>query len=92
MPLAQVGVASAINSTSRQVGTALGVALAGAIVSTGRARGLSFTQATHSIWWMMTACSVIVLLFGWVTTTGWAQRSTSKVASLFPSAESTPAK
>ena len=90
MPLAQVGVASAINSTSRQVGTALGVALAGAIVSTGRARGLSFTQATHSIWWMMTACSVIVLLFGWVTTTGWAQRSTSKVASLFHGAETTP--
>jgi len=92
MPLAQAGVASAIASTSRQVGTALGVALAGAIVSTGRARGMSFTQATHSVWWMMTACGVIVLLFGWVTTTGWAQRSTSKVASLFPSAESTPAK
>ena len=92
MPLAQAGVASAIASTSRQVGTALGVALAGAIVSTGRARGMSFTQATHPIWWMMTACCVIVLLFGWVTTTGWALRSTSKVASLFPTAEVTPAK
>lgn len=44
------------------------------------------------IWWMMTACGVIVLLFGWVTTTGWAQRSTSKVASLFHGAETTPAK
>ncbi len=92
MPLAQAGVAGATASTSRQVGTALGVALAGAIVSTSRARGMSFTQATHPIWWMMTACSVIVLLFGWVTTTGWAQRSTSKVASLFPSVETTPAK
>ena len=85
-------MASAIASTSRQVGTALGVALAGAIVSTSRARGMNFTQATHPIWWMMTACSVIVLLFGWVTTTGWAQRSTSKVASLFHGAETTPAK
>jgi hypothetical protein len=92
MPLAQAGVASAIASTSRQVGTALGVALAGAIVSTGSARGMSFTQATHPIWWMMTVGFVIVLLLGWVTTTGWALRSTSKVASLFPSAEVTAAK
>jgi EmrB/QacA subfamily drug resistance transporter len=92
MPLAQTGVAAAIASTSRQVGTALGVALAGAIVSTGRSRGMNFTQATHPIWWVMTACGVIVLLFSWVTTTGWAQRSTSKVASLFPSAEATSAK
>ena len=91
MPLAQAGVASAIASTSRQVGTALGVAIAGAIVNTGRARGMSFTQATHPIWWMMTACSVIVLLFGLLTTTGWALRSTRKVASLFPSSEATPA-
>jgi EmrB/QacA subfamily drug resistance transporter len=92
MPLAQAGVASAIASTSRQVGTALGVALAGAIVSTGSARGISFTQATHPIWWMMTVGFVIVLLLGWVTTTCWALRSTSKVASLFPSAEVTAAK
>ena len=89
MPMAQAGVASAIASTSRQVGTALGVAWAGAIVSTGRARGISFTQATHPIWWIMTVCFVIVLVFGWATTTGWALRSTSKVASLFPAAELT---
>ena len=66
--------------------------VAGAIVSTSRARGMKFTQATHPIWRTMTSCGVIVLLFGWVTTTDWAQRSTSKVASLFHSAEATEAK
>ena len=92
MPLAQAGVAGSIASTGRQVGIALGVAVAGAILSTSRARGMNFTQATHPIWWTMSACGVIVLFFSWVTTTGWARRSTSKIASLFPSAEATPAK
>jgi hypothetical protein len=41
---------------------------------------------------MMTVGFVIVLFLGWVTTTGWAHRSTSKVASLFPSTEVTAAK
>jgi MFS family permease len=92
MPLAQVGVVGAIGSTSRNVGIALGIALVGAIVSTGRARGMNFTQATHLVWWMMAACGVIVLLLGWVATTNWALCSTDKIASLFSSAEATVAK
>ena len=37
MPLAQAGVAAAIASTSRQVGAALGVAVAGTVVAASRA-------------------------------------------------------
>jgi hypothetical protein len=37
--LSQAGVAAAIASTSRQVGAALGIAVAGTVVATGRARG-----------------------------------------------------
>jgi EmrB/QacA subfamily drug resistance transporter len=80
MPLAQAGVAAAIASTGRQVGAALGVAVAGTIVN-ARYAG-DFTQATHPIWWIMTACGGLVLLLGWVSNTPWAKASTSRVAFL----------
>jgi EmrB/QacA subfamily drug resistance transporter len=82
MPLSQAGVAAAIASTSRQVGAALGVAVAGTVVSVSRADGTDFTRATHPIWWLMTACGAIILLVGWISTTPWARASAAKVISL----------
>jgi predicted MFS family arabinose efflux permease len=82
MPLAQAGVAAAIASTSRQVGAALGVALAGTVVSSSHARGVDFTRATHPIWWMMTGCSAFILLLGWVSSTRWAKATTRLVPSV----------
>ncbi len=80
MPLAQAGVAAAIASTSRQVGAALGVAIAGTVVSASRAGGSNFTLATHPIWWMMTGCGVIVLFLGWASATEWARASVKSAA------------
>ena len=82
MPLSQAGVAAAIASTGRQVGAALGVAVAGTVVSASHAKGSDFTQATHPIWWIMTACGAIILLLGWASNTAWAHASASQVASL----------
>ena len=82
MPLAQAGVAAAIASTSRQVGAALGVAVAGTVVSDSHAHGTDFARATHPIWWIMTAGGAIVLLSGWLSNTAWAKASTDRVASL----------
>ena len=82
MPLSQAGVAAAIASTGRQVGAALGVAIAGTVVSLNRASGSGFTEATHPIWWMMTGCGAIVLLLGWLSSTSWARSTTSHVADL----------
>jgi EmrB/QacA subfamily drug resistance transporter len=82
MPLSQAGVAAAIASTGRQVGAALGVAVAGTVVSASHARGSDFTQATHPIWWIMTACGAVILLLGWASNTPWAHASTGRVASL----------
>lgn len=82
MPLSQAGVAAAIASTGRQVGAALGVAVAGTVVSASHARGSEFTQATHPIWWIMTGCGAVILLLGWASNTPWALASTSRVASL----------
>ena len=82
MPLAQAGVAAAIASTSRQVGAALGVAVAGTVVSASHAQGSDFTQATHAIWWVMAGCGGVVLLLGWASNTAWGRASVDGVAHL----------
>jgi EmrB/QacA subfamily drug resistance transporter len=82
MPLAQAGVAAAIASTSRQVGAALGVAVAGTVVVASRKSGADFSLATHPIWWIMTSCGAIVLFLGWATNTRWSHASADRVKSL----------
>ena len=82
MPLEQAGVAAAIASTARQVGAALGVAIAGTVIGESRAHGLSFTTATHPIWWIMTACGAMIVWLGWAVRTEWAKRSVDAVKDL----------
>jgi EmrB/QacA subfamily drug resistance transporter len=67
MPRAQAGVAAAIASTSRQVGSALGVAVIGAVVASGS------SPADPAGWWILCALGVAVLAIGHVTTGAWAQ-------------------
>jgi EmrB/QacA subfamily drug resistance transporter len=82
MPLSQAGVAAAIASTSRQVGTALGVAVSGTVVAVSHAEGTDFARATHPIWWVMTACGAVVLALGFAANTAWARASTERVPHL----------
>lgn len=68
MPAAQAGVASAIASSSRQVGNVLGVAVMGALVTaadTGGASGhlrgqagAAFSSATHVAWLLGVGCAL----------------------------------
>src|ERR1039457_4588273 len=60
MPMNRSGVAAAIASTSRAIGSALGVAVSGAIVAAGRASGMSFPEATHAVWWATTGSGVLI--------------------------------
>jgi EmrB/QacA subfamily drug resistance transporter len=83
MPLSQAGVAASIASTSRQVGSALGVAVAGTVVSLSHAHHTDFARATHPIWWAMVACGSFVFLAGWIAGTTWAKSTTRHVAHLF---------
>lgn len=71
MPRAQAGVASAIASSSRQLGQTLGVAVAGAILagSAGGPPHAGFIPASHAAWRALTACSGLVLLLGFLATT-----------------------
>jgi len=84
MPLSQAGVAAAIASTSRQTGSAIGVAVAGTLTGAGAATvlGQSFAGGTHLLWWVVAASGVAVAVIGYVSTTPWAGRSTETVRAL----------
>jgi hypothetical protein len=85
MPATQAGVASAVASTSRQVGATLGVAIVGAAAGGGLAGALgkSFATATHPGWWIITAFGAVVLVLGLVTTTRWANETAVQTADRF---------
>jgi EmrB/QacA subfamily drug resistance transporter len=82
MPPAQAGVASAVASTSRQVGTTLGVAALGAVAGGGLSGdiGPGFADATHPGWWIVAALGLVVAVLGYVTTTGWARETARRTA------------
>jgi hypothetical protein len=43
---------------------------------------MDFTTATHAIWWVMTACSAVMLVLGFESNTAWARASAERVADL----------
>jgi MFS family permease len=78
MPREQAGVAAAIASTSRQVGSALGVAVLGAAVAS--AGGADFAARSRLGWWIIVGLGVVVLVLALVTTGKWARGTTERVA------------
>ncbi|MCW2838949.1 MAG: EmrB/QacA subfamily drug resistance transporter [Aeromicrobium sp.] len=83
MPRAQAGTAAAVASTSRQIGSALGVAVLGAIAY-GRLDGSmteGFAQATHAAWAVMAALGLVLVGLGFVATSARAARSVERVRS-----------
>ena len=84
VPLAQVGVAAAVASTSRQVGTTLGVAIVGSVVSSGLASSPhgGLVSASRAAWWVVLADNVLVLVLGLVTTGARARGTAQRNAEL----------
>ncbi|HEY5104856.1 MAG TPA: MFS transporter, partial [Acidimicrobiales bacterium] len=76
MPLDQAGVAGAVASTGRQVGSSLGVAVTGSIVALGT--GASFVRASHAAWLVVAGCGVAVGILGVVSTGAWAKRTATR--------------
>lgn len=84
MPRNQAGVASGIASSSRQIGAALGVAIFGTLTfgaMTGAPKSAThgLAPASHSSWWVMTACGIGLALVGLLVTTDAARRSSARV-------------
>ena len=83
MPPSQAALASAVASTSRQVGASLGVALAGSLAGSGIevARHASLAASTHAVFWVIVALGVAIAILGIVSTGARAQASALRVAS-----------
>ncbi len=83
MPRSQAALASAVASTSRQVGASLGVALAGSLAGSGIevARHASLAASTHAVFWVIVALGVAIAILGIVSTGARAQASALRVAS-----------
>jgi hypothetical protein len=75
VPKAQAGMASGMNSSSRQLGQSLGVAIVGSVLAAsirGPMRS-GFVHAAHAGWWILAGCGYAVLLLGVLSTTQWAK-------------------
>jgi EmrB/QacA subfamily drug resistance transporter len=75
VPKSQAGMASGMNSSSRQLGQSLGVAIVGSVLAASL-RGsmhVGFLNAAHAGWWIMAGCGYSVLVLGVVSTTSWAK-------------------
>jgi MFS family permease len=79
MPRAQAGVASALATTSRQVGITFGVAVVGAIVAT-HADAAGLAAASHPAWWTLAAGGALVLGLGVLATSRRANESARRTA------------
>jgi EmrB/QacA subfamily drug resistance transporter len=95
MPPAQAGVASAVISATRQLGSVLGVAVMGDLVTTGVSSGMArgdthaaaLAAATHGPWAVAVGCGLAIALTGYLTTTARAHATASAVAGTLVVAE-----
>jgi len=84
MPRSQAGLASAVATTSRQVGASLGVALAGSLAGGGieAAHRADFAESTHIVFWVIVAYGAAIVVLGLASTGRRARASAERVASL----------
>jgi predicted MFS family arabinose efflux permease len=81
VPKSQAGVASGMNSSSRQLGQSLGVAIVGSVLAASLRGSMhaGFLTAAHAGWWIMAGCGYAVLVLGVISTTQWARATAAKV-------------
>jgi EmrB/QacA subfamily drug resistance transporter len=83
MPTDRAGAASAVASTSRQVGVSVGVALCGSVVGSALATsGVDFAVAARPLWLICAGLGVVILLLGLFSTSKRALRSADRLAPL----------
>jgi EmrB/QacA subfamily drug resistance transporter len=77
MPREQAGVAGAVASTTRQLGSALGVAIIGSVIAshvTHIVAGPAFNSASRVSWAIIAFCGLTMLGVGGSTTGAWGRR------------------
>ncbi len=85
MPISQAGVAAAVASTSRQVGSALGVAVLGSLVTSNIVGSFAtgFADASRTGWAVMACCGILIIVLGVVSTGPRARGTAERTAELF---------
>jgi EmrB/QacA subfamily drug resistance transporter len=83
MPTDRAGAASAVASTSRQIGVSVGVALCGSVAGSALATtGVDFAIAARPLWLICTGLGVVILALGVFSTSARALRSADQLAPL----------
>jgi hypothetical protein len=74
-------MASGMNSSSRQLGQSLGVAIVGSVlaVSIRGSMRSGFVHAAQASWWILAGCGYAVLLLGLLCTTRWAKATAARL-------------
>ena len=83
MPNDRAGAASAVTSTSRQVGVSIGVALCGSVAGTALASaGVQFTSAALPLWFVNIGLGAAIVVLAITSTSARARRSAERLAPL----------
>jgi EmrB/QacA subfamily drug resistance transporter len=83
MPTDRAGAASAVASTSRQVGVSIGVALCGSVAGSALATaGADFAVAARPLWLICVGLGLAIFAIGFYSTSPRALRSADRVAPL----------
>lgn len=92
MPLDRAGAASAVTSTSRQIGVSIGVALCGSVIGTSLpSHGLDFMTAARPLWFMCVGLGVVIIVLGFVSTAPRALASAQRLVPLIEGRQKAPA-
>ncbi|MBV9513183.1 MAG: MFS transporter [Mycobacteriaceae bacterium] len=83
MPTDRAGAASAVASTSRQVGVSIGVALCGSLAGAALATpNLDFAVAARPLWWACAGLTTLITALGIISTSSRAVGTAERVALL----------
>ncbi len=82
MPLDRAGAASAVTSTSRQIGVSIGVALCGSVAGAALAGHGDFAASARPLWLVCAALGMVIVVLGVVSTSARAMDSARRLAPL----------
>lgn len=83
MPLDRAGAASAVTSTSRQIGVSIGVALCGSVTGITVLSGhVDFMSAARPLWLLCVGLGVLITVLGFVSTSPRALASAQRLVPL----------
>jgi len=82
VPKTQACMASGMNSSSRQLGQSLGVAIVGSVLAASMRGSMraGFVHASHAGWWILAGCGYAVLLLGLLSTSRWARATAARLS------------